>query len=444
MFRNTDAYRMRVARDRRLSYHAAAMSGKASKSAVKVTRKAARHRDGLDTARNGHGEAGRAGDRARATSQAVTAPRAASPDVSTLDLGSIEFLQILNERGEIVNPQRDPHLPDAELRRVHRAMVLTRKLDLRMLNMQRQGEMGTFAPGLGQEATQIGQVCPLEARDWFAPSYRCFGAQVWRGWPIEQLLLLWDGFFEGFAPPEGVNDLPFSIVIGSHLLPAVGVAQAIQYRDDDAVMLTNFGDGAISQGAVNEAFNFAAVDRAPIVFVCENNGWAISMPVEKQAATPWLAQRGIGFGIPSIRVDGNDVLAVIVAMRDAVGRARRWKIDGGPTLIECLTYRMSLHTTADDPKVYRADSDVQGWEGKCPIARFEKYLITKGVLDKADCEKIAQECEQEVLEARERFRSRAKPNPREVFDFVYETMTPELREQQAEYFARLKRKGVES
>jgi len=379
---------------------------------------------------------------AAAKSQAISA--SVPTGRTTIDLPNVEQLQVLNEQG-IVDPQLDPNLPSQELQKIHRAMVLTRKLDLRMLNMQRQGEMGTFAPGLGQEATQIGQVYPLTSNDWFAPSYRSFGAQLWRGWAIDQLMLLWDGFFAGFAPPEGVNDLPFSIVIGSHLLPAVGVAQAIQYRADAAsgppyaVMLANFGDGAMSQGAVNEAFNFAAVGKAPIVFVCENNGWAISMPVEKQAATSALAQRGVGFGMPSIRVDGNDVLAVLVATRQAVERGRS---GGGPTLIECVTYRMSLHTTADDPKVYRQDEDVEQWQAKCPISRFEKYLIKKGLIDQAGCQRIAEECEQEVLTARESFRKKAIANPREVFDFVYEKLTPELEEQQREYFENLKRKGV--
>jgi pyruvate dehydrogenase E1 component alpha subunit len=367
-------------------------------------------------------------------------PATAMP-IRAFQLGSIQDLHILNEQGE-VDRAHDPQLPEADLLKIHRAMVLTRKLDIRMLNMQRQGEMGTFAPGLGQEATQIGQVFPLAKDDWFAPSYRSFGAQIWRGWPIDQLLLLWDGFFEGFAPPPGVNDLPFSIVIGSHLPPAVGVAQAIQYRTSTPpyhAVLTNFGDGAMSQGAVNEAFNFAAVSKAPVVFVCENNGWAISMPVEKQAATPTLAQRGIGFGIPSIRVDGNDVLAVIVAARAAIDRARS---GGGPTLIEAVTYRMSLHTTADDPKVYRNEEQVQEWEAKCPILRFEKYLIKKGVLDRAGCERVAAECEQQVLEARDSFRKKAIAKPREVFDFVYEELTPELEAQRREYFERLKRKGI--
>lgn len=370
-----------------------------------------------------------------------TATTVAPTGRTLIELPAIEQLQIVNEQG-VSDARLDPNLPRAELLKIHRAMVLTRKLDLRMLNMQRQGEMGTFAPGIGQEATQIGQVYPLNSKDWFAPSYRSFGAQVWRGWPIDQLLLLWDGFFEGFAPPQGVNDLPFSIVIGSQLLPAVGVAQGIRYKEKPPypVMLTNFGDGAISQGPANEAFNFAAVSKAPIVFVCENNGWAISMPVDKQAATPALAQRGVGFGISSIRVDGNDVLAVLVATQEAVDRARQGE---GPTLIECVTYRMSLHTTADDPKVYRDDADVERWNAKCPIARFEKYLITKGVIDAKGCERVAADCEQEVLAARETFRKRAVPNPKEIFDFVYEKITPELREQQAEYFDKLKRKGID-
>ncbi|MCH6552504.1 MAG: thiamine pyrophosphate-dependent dehydrogenase E1 component subunit alpha, partial [Planctomycetes bacterium] len=337
---------------------------------------------------------------------------------NSIDLGEIEDLKILDEHGE-VDEGLAPKIDDEQLLRIHRAMVLTRTLDLRMLAMQRQGEMGTFAPGLGQEATQIGQIYPLKTRDWFSPSYRSFGAQLWRGWTIEGLMLLWDGFTEGFEVPPGVNDLPFSIVVGSHVPMAVGVAMAITNRGDDAVMLANFGDGAISQGPVSEAFNFAAVYKAPVVFVCENNGYAISVPVERQAGIKELARRGPGFGIPAIRVDGNDVLAMIVATTRAVERARS---GGGPTLIEAVTYRMSLHTTADDPKVYRSEDEVERWKPKCPIARFEKYLTGKGLLDPDAIERIAAECEQEVLDGRERFRARAKPRPRAVVDHRYETL----------------------
>lgn len=356
-----------------------------------------------------------------------------------IDLGRIDDLRILDEDGR-ADESLDPKLPADELKRIHRAMVLTRKLDERMLRMQRQGQMGTFAPGLGQEATQIGQVYPLTRDDWYSPSYRSFGAQLWRGWTIEGLLLLWDGFFEGFAVPDGVNDLPFSIVIGSHVAPAVGVAIGMRTRGDRNVMLTSFGDGASSQGIVAEAMNFAAVYKAPCVFVCENNGWAISVPAVKQAGVRELARRGPAFGMPAIRVDGNDILAMIVATQQAVEHARSCN---GPYFIEAETYRMSLHTTADDPKVYRGDDEVKQWESKCPIARFEAYLQDKGVLSEADCERLATECEQEVLAGREAFRKRAQAKPREIFDYMFDELPAELRDQREEYFRKLDRKGIE-
>ncbi len=377
-----------------------------------------------------------AGDASR---QASACSDAGSAGRRTIDLGAIEFLQVLSEDGSCADDLA-PNLSAEDLKRVHRAMVLTRKLDQRMLAMQRQGEMGTFAPGLGQEATQIGQVFPLQKRDWFSPSYRSFGAQLWRGWTIERLLLLWDGFFEGFAPPDDVNDLPFSIVIGSHVPLAVGVAMGMRIRKDESVALCNFGDGALSQGIVAEAMNFAAVFKSPCVFVCENNGYAISMPVEKQHAVRELSRRAPGFGIPAITVDGNDVLAMISATQAAVEHARAGR---GPYFIEAVTYRMSLHTTADDPKVYRRDDEVEQWKSKCPIARFETFLTKRGVLTREDCDRIAQECEQEVLDARERFRQQAVPNPKEVFDFVYAELPPELEAQKREYLEKLHRKGVE-
>lgn len=366
-------------------------------------------------------------------------PSAKNPKISTIDLGAIEDLRILNEDG-VADPALDPNLPKDELLRIHRAMVLTRKLDQRMLMMQRQGQMGTFAPGLGQEATQIGQVYPLTKNDWFAPSYRSFGAQLWRGWPMDQLLLLWDGYFEGFAPPPTVNDLPFSIVIGSHVPTATGIAMGMNIRKAKDCVVVNFGDGASSQGIVSEAMNFAAVYKAPVVFVIENNGWAISMPACQQAAVTELARRGPAFGIPAMRVDGNDILAMIVACKRAADHARS---GNGPFLIEAVTYRMSVHTTADDPKVYRDEAEVKAWEKKCPIARFEKYLIAKKLLTAKDCERIAQECEQEVLDAREKFRARAIAKPREVFDYVWANPSAEHEAQKAEYLAKLDRKGIE-
>lgn len=367
--------------------------------------------------------------------------RVDSHGVDAINLGSIDVIQILDESGEVVNRALEPDLSDGELLRIYRGMVRSRCFDLRMFAMQRQGEMGTFAPGLGQEATQIGQVYPMRQSDWYSPSYRSIGAQVWRGWTMEQLLLLWAGFFEGFAIPAGVNELPFSIVIGSHVPVATGVAMGIKVRKDDGVVVTNFGDGASSQGVVAEAFNFAAVYKAPIVFIVESNGWAISTRLEKQAGNPVLASRGVGFGMPAVRVDGNDVLGMIAACTRAIEHARSGQ---GPFLVEAVTYRMSLHTTADDPKVYRGDDEVKAWETKCPIRRFEAYLKGKDLLDDAMIEQINEEIEKEVIVARERFRELAVVRPGEIFDFVYKELPADLHEQKAEYLERLKRKGVES
>lgn len=358
----------------------------------------------------------------------------------TFDIGLVvEELSILDESGR-ADAALDPKLPEATLLKMHRFMLLTRKLDERMIMMQRQGQMGTFAPGRGQEAVQIGSILPLRSEDWYSPSYRSFGAQLWRGWTIDQLLLLWAGYFEGFGLPEGVNDMPMSIVIGSHVPVAVGLGMSINYRGGDQVVLVNFGDGASSEGDVSEALNFAAVYKAPVIFLCENNGYAISVPLQKQCGVRSLAQRGIGFGMPSLRVDGNDVLAMAAAAQEAVDRARRHE---GPTFIEAVTFRMEMHTTADDPKVYRSDEEVRRWEKKDPITRFETYLKSRGLLNDAGIDRVAAEIEEELRVARDRFAARAVQRPEEVFDFHYAVMPEELAEQKREYLADLQQALVE-
>ena len=365
------------------------------------------------------------------------APTSASESAAESDDPLFTSHQIIDPSGAVVGTV--PDLTDDDLLRLHRAMVLTRVFDVRMLTMQRQGQMGTFAPGYGQEATQIGQVFPLGDIDWFAPSYRSFGAQLWRGWELERLMLLWDGYHDGFPPPPNVRDLPFSIVIGSHVLPAVGIGMGMRYRGEEGVIVTNFGDGALSQGAVAEAFNFATVYDAPVVFVVENNGYAISTPTTKQCGIESLAARGSGFGMPAQRVDGNDILAMTDAMTTAVDRARR---GDGPTLIEAVTYRIGVHTTADDPTVYRQDAEVEEWKGKCPITRFEAFLAARGTLDADGAREVVESCERDVLAARDQFRAMAEKKPQEIFDYMFETLTPELREQYADYVARLQRKGI--
>ena len=360
-------------------------------------------------------------------------------NTTPIDLGQIEVLQILNEHGE-ADQGLDPNLDAQTLLSLYKAMVLARAFDHRMLTMQRQGRMGTFAPSIGQEACIIGQVHPLTKDDWFSPSYRSFGAQLKRGWSMEQLMRLWAGFHDGYPPPKDVNDLPFSIVVGSHVLPAVGVGMGMNYKKQKNCVVVNFGDGATSQGAVSEALNFAAVYKAPVIFICENNGWSISTPLNKQSATEILANRGTSFGIPSIRVDGNDILAMICATDEAAKRARA---GNGPTFIEAVTFRMSLHTTADDPTVYRDEEEVTSWEARCPIERFKRYLINKNMLDLDKVQEIQETCEQDAINARDAFYKMPPADPKEIFDHLYETIPEELKAQQQEYFKRLQNKGVD-
>jgi pyruvate dehydrogenase E1 component alpha subunit len=357
---------------------------------------------------------------------------------SLIDLGHIEVLQILNEYGE-VDKGLEPNYSNERLLEIYRAMVLARVFDKRMVTMQRQGKMGTFAPNLGQEACIIGQVTSLTKDDWFAPSYRSFGAQIMRGWPMEHLMRLWAGFHDGFPPPEDVNDLPFSIVIGSHVLPAVGIGMGMNYKDNKDCVVVNYGDGASSQGAVSEALNFAGVYNAPVVFICENNGWAISTPTRKQTANQILASHGCAHGMPSIRVDGNDIFAMMSATEEATTRARNGE---GPTFIEAITFRMSLHTTADDPTVYRDQEEVTVWESRCPIKRFETYLSNKSVLNAETIKETTESCEAEVIKARDAFYAMSPADPTDIFDYLYDVLPAELQEQRAEYLKRLKQKGV--
>src|SRR5215468_7280205 len=279
---------------------------------------------------------------------------------------SIEHLSILDSDGNL-DTALEPDISPEDLRRLYRGMLLGRRLDERMLRLQRQGRIGTFAPIKGQEASQIGSIATLRPTDWTVPSFRETAAMLWRGWPIERILLFYAGYLEGGQPGPDQRDLPTAIPVSTQLPHAVGLAYAAQYRGDDAVVMAFCGDGATSEGDFHEALNFAGVWHVPAVFVIQNNQWAISVPLKKQTNSRTIAQKAQAYGLPGLQVDGNDVLAVYAASREAVERARA---DGGPTLIECVTYRLGVHTTADDPTKYRSDEEVRAWERKDPLTRF--------------------------------------------------------------------------
>src|SRR5688572_5973447 len=353
----------------------------------------------------------------------MRAPGGAMPRTSLEPRFQVEYLSILDSDGNL-DAALEPDLSDAELRRMHRAMVLGRRLDERMIRLQRQGRIGTFAPIKGQEAAQIGSACTLTPADWMVPSFRETAAMLWRGWPIEKLLLLFSGHLEGGQPAPGQNDLPITIPVATQLPHAVGLAYAAQYRGDDAVVMAFCGDGATSEGDFHEALNFAGVWHVPLVFVVQNNQWAISVPLKKQTHSRTIAQKALAYGLPGLQVDGNDVLAVYAACREAVERARG---GDGPTLIECVTYRLGVHTTADDPTKYRSTEEVEAWERKDPLTRFGTYLQKKNLLDDGLTEAI----DAEIAAAVQRFEAMGPPDPLTMFDHAYGERSPQLDAQRA-------------
>jgi pyruvate dehydrogenase E1 component alpha subunit len=310
-------------------------------------------------------------------------------------------------------------------------MIFARRFDERKLTLQRQGKMGTFGPIKGQEASQIGAAAVLEPEDWMVPAFREMGAEILRGREPETVLLMYAGYNEGGYLPEDVNNLPVAIPVASQTLHAVGIAYAMKYRKTGSVAMTFFGDGATSEGDFHEAMNFAGVFQLPLVFVCQNNQWAISIPRSKQTRSKTLAQKALAYGMPGIQVDGNDVLAVYTAAKEAADRARS---GGGPTMIECVTYRMSVHTTADDPTRYRTDEEVEEWVKRDPIIRFQKYLTEKGLMSQEKIDALEEEVKAEISDVEQRWEDQMKKigDPMNMFDHLYKDLPPYVREQRDE------------
>jgi len=354
---------------------------------------------------------------------------------------SVDYLSILNAKGE-VDQTIEPAIDGGILLKLHRTMLLARRFDERLLSLQRQGRIGTFPPISGQEAAHLGAVADLRPSDWVVPAFREMAADIWRGRPLESIIVYNNGYNEGSRIPADRNDLPISIPVGSQILHAVGIAWAIQYRGKDDLAMSFFGDGATSQGDFHEALNLAGVFQLPVVFVCQNNQWAISVPRSKQTRSKTLAQKASAYAIPGIQVDGNDILAVYVAARQAVEQARA---GGGPSLIECVTYRMAMHTTADDPKRYRRDDEVEEWRQKDPITRFQTYLTAKGLLTqeavKAEETAIAAEIQSAVERAEDEMKRLA--DPLLLFEHAYGEMPPYLKEQREDFIRFMSEAGKE-
>jgi pyruvate dehydrogenase E1 component subunit alpha len=333
----------------------------------------------------------------------------------------VEHLSILDSDGNL-DASLEPDISPSDLKRLYQAMLLGRRLDERMIRLQRQGRIGTFAPIKGQEASQLGAAFTLRPSDWLVPSFRETAAMLWRGWPIEKMLLLFAGYLEGGQPDEGQHDLPITIPVATQLPHAVGLAYAAQYRGDDVVVMAFCGDGATSEGDFHEAVNFAGVWSVPVIFLIQNNQWAISVPLKKQTHSRTIAQKALAYGVPGLQVDGNDVLAVYAGCKEAVDRARA---GDGPTLIECVTYRLGVHTTADDPTKYRTAEEVAAWEHKDPLTRFTAYMKSKRLLDDG----VEASVDAEIAAAIQRFEAAAAADPLLMFEHVYGELPAHLKAQ---------------
>lgn len=343
---------------------------------------------------------------------------------------SVEYLSILDEDGHL-DSELEPDISEDLLLRMYSTMVLARRFDARMVDLQRQGRIGTFPPVTGHEAAHIGAVAAIEESDWLAPSYRESAAELWRGRKMENFLLYWGAYDEGAAVEPERNDLPIAVPIATQTLHAVGIAYAMKYRKEEKVVMTFFGDGATSEGDFHEAMNFAGVFRVPAVFVCVNNQWAISVPRTRQTHSETIAQKAIAYGMPGLQVDGNDVLAVYSAAREAVERARS---GGGPGFIEEVTYRTAMHTTSDDPRKYRSADEEQIWLRRDPLPRFQQYLLQKGVLTSELLESVEADAKAKIQAAVDAAEARMKEgaDPMHMFDQMYADLPPNLIEQREE------------
>ena len=314
----------------------------------------------------------------------------------------------------------------ASLIQLYRAMVLTRAFDLKAVSLQRTGRLGTYAVSLGQEAVSVGVASAMRQEDVLLPSYRDNGTLLWRGVKMEEILLYWGGDERGNFSSGPPHDFPFCIPVGSQAPHAAGVAYAFKFRKEPRVAVCLLGDGATSKGDVYEAMNFAGVHKLPLVFVVNNNQWAISVPLSAQTVSSSIAVKAVAYGMPGIRVDGNDLLAVIAAQQEAVARARS---GGGPTLIESVTFRMGGHSSSDDPTRYRDAELVKTWENKDPVTRYGNWLRGKALLADKDIEQWTAEITDEISKAITEAEALPPPAIETIFTDVYAEMPAHLKEQ---------------
>lgn len=341
-----------------------------------------------------------------------------------------EMYQVLDPTGKVVLEKDIPELDDEQLKYLLKTMLFTRTIDEKALSYQRQGRMLTYAPNLGQEAAQVGSAYSLEKEDWLAPAFRELGAWLVRGVPLKNIYLYWYGNEWGSHMPEGVKVLPVSVPIASQMQHATGIGMANNIKNEKNVVMTYVGDGGTSHGDFHEALNFASVFKSPVVFIVQNNQYAISTSRKIQTMSDNIALKAAAYAMPGILVDGNDIFAMYNAAKAAVDRARNGE---GPTLIEAYTYRLGAHTTSDDPTKYRDDAEVEEWKKKDPILRFGEYLKGKNLIDDQWIDETKKELEKEVKDTFESIEDKSDTVLEDIFKYHYEEMPAQLKDQLDEY-----------
>ncbi len=334
--------------------------------------------------------------------------------------------------------ERQAAVPDEQLRHLYRMMVVCRRLDQEGLNLQRQGELGLWGPYVGHEAAQVGAALALAPTDWIFPYYRDFAMAVCRGIDPGKIMTIFRGIAHGAWNPHEHRFGPLIIPVGSQVPHAVGFAMGCALDDEQTAVLVGFGEGATSTGDWHEAMNFAGVFHAPVVFFCENNQWAISVPLVEQVAGR-VVDRAAGYGLPGVRIDGTDVLTVYAAVRAAADRARRGE---GAFLIEALTYRMAAHTTSDDPTRYRSESEADPWRAKDPIARCAERLRARNAWDDAFEAAVGHEADERAVSMRRTLLEAQAEHPGRIFDLVFHNSPEALRREREELSAALDTGGA--
>jgi 2-oxoisovalerate dehydrogenase E1 component alpha subunit len=351
-----------------------------------------------------------------------------------------EAFKVIREDGTPVEGL-DPELPEKDLVALYRWMLLVRALDAKSMRMQRQGRIGFYVPCQGQEAAQVGSAWALGEGDWVFPAYREPGAALIRGYPLKKLICQFIGNSEDaskgrqmpnhFGYREANYVVPSSPV-GTQIIQAVGAAWAAKLRGDPIVVLTYFGDGATSQGDFHCALNFGGVFKTPVIFFCNNNQYALSLPFSRQTASASIAVKAEAYGIEGVRVDGNDVLASYAVTKEAADRARE---TGMPTLIEAVTYRLGPHSSSDDPKKYRTDEELKAWEARDPIPRFARYLERRGLWSQERDKELRRSVDEELGRAVELAEEAPPPAYETIFSDVYEDVPWHLAEQMEDFLA---------